>query len=103
MRLNTYPIGWRGKISDGRVRVRVAGLLFLYGYGHHLYLHKRSHSFPTRRSSDLCHQWFLNTEPQIIQDLVNTGKTKLVWKDFDRSEEHTSELQSRTLISYAVF
>ena len=30
-----------------------------------------------------CHQWFLNTEPQIIQDLVNTGKAKLVWKDFD--------------------
>jgi len=30
-----------------------------------------------------CHQWFLNTEPQIVQNLVNTGKVKLVWKDFD--------------------
>ena len=30
-----------------------------------------------------CNQWFLNTEPQIIQNLVNTGKVKLVWKDFD--------------------
>jgi len=30
-----------------------------------------------------CHQWFLNTEPQIIQNLLNTGKAKLVWKDFD--------------------
>src|SRR5437899_11709015 len=30
-----------------------------------------------------CRQWFLNTEPQIVQNLVNTGKVKLVWKDFD--------------------
>jgi protein-disulfide isomerase len=30
-----------------------------------------------------CHQWFLNTEPQILQNLVNAGRVKLVWKDFD--------------------
>jgi protein-disulfide isomerase len=30
-----------------------------------------------------CHQWFLNTEPQLLQNYVDTGKAKLVWKDFD--------------------
>lgn len=30
-----------------------------------------------------CRAWFLTQEPQIIQNLVNTGQAKLAWKDFD--------------------
>ncbi len=30
-----------------------------------------------------CRAWFLSQEPQIIQNLVNTGQAKLAWKDFD--------------------
>lgn len=29
-----------------------------------------------------CHQWFINTEPQIVKNLINTDQAKLVWKDF---------------------
>jgi len=29
-----------------------------------------------------CDQWFRNTEPLIVQNMINTNQTKLVWKDF---------------------
>ena len=30
-----------------------------------------------------CGEWFHTQEPSLIQNLVDTGKTKLVWRDFD--------------------
>jgi protein-disulfide isomerase len=30
-----------------------------------------------------CSYWFRNYEQQVLQNLLNTGKAKLVWKDFD--------------------
>lgn len=30
-----------------------------------------------------CGGWFQNQESSVVQDLVNTGKAKLVWRDFD--------------------
>ena len=30
-----------------------------------------------------CDQWYKTTEPQIVQNLINTGTAKLVWRDFD--------------------
>src|SRR3546814_4259162 len=72
------------------------------------------HSFPTRRSSDLIAR---DTRPGTVADLFegyvaalkDAGKPS--WKEVekgldrvaDRSEEHTSELQSLMRISYAVF
>jgi len=29
-----------------------------------------------------CDVWFRNTEPQIVQNLIDTNQAKLVWKDF---------------------
>src|SRR5213594_4761021 len=70
---------------------------FFKSYGDPQDLHKRSHSFPTRRSSDLPPRESWSSCPRTT-----------LWhppgpSDRPRSEEHTSELQSRTLISYAVF
>jgi len=30
-----------------------------------------------------CGGWFQNQEASVVQDLVNTGKAKLIWRDFD--------------------
>ncbi len=30
-----------------------------------------------------CGEWFQNQEASVIQNIVNTGKAKLVWRDFD--------------------
>src|SRR5437660_8369912 len=50
--------------------------------------HRVLHSFPTRRSSDL--------PPRDAQRLLQVGlETKLLESRDGRSEEHTSELQSR--------
>src|SRR3546814_17677820 len=84
---------------------------FFSCYGDHRDLHVLTHSFPTRRSSDL----FADpTEACRNTHLVTTD----VWTSMDfeaeneerrkaftnwRSEEHTSELQSLMRISYAVF
>src|SRR6056300_512681 len=56
------------------------------------------HSFPTRRSSDLFHvaQSHLTTQP-------SPSRLTPVHERGVRSEEHTSELQSHSEISYAVF
>src|SRR5213594_3518177 len=77
--------------------------IFIYFFqysAHHRDLHKRSHSFPTRRSSDLGVPMQLHAamnQREFHQILERHGQTPI------RSEEHTSELQSRTLKSYAVF
>ena len=30
-----------------------------------------------------CDYWFKTQEPQVVQNIVDTGKARLVWKDFD--------------------
>src|SRR3546814_8192231 len=104
-------------------------------YGYHLDLHVLTHSFPTRRSSDLQgHQGASDMKADnVLATIGNTPHIRLsrlfpdheVWvkskranpggsiKDRialamvedaeQRSEEHTSELQSLMRISYAVF
>src|SRR3546814_26933 len=84
-----------------------------------------THSFPTRRSSDLCAQQIqgrvlpalperckavlrkhltINTECYTTPLLTTTQRYCSLFADTDmRSEEHTSELQSLMRISYAVF
>src|SRR5687768_18591101 len=58
------------------------------------------HSFPTRRSSDLqaateanwfAGSWHVEEHDVVLVDLRGTGEGNAL----DRSEEHTSELQSR--------
>src|SRR5210317_2172163 len=75
--------------------VTSASCMFFFScYGDHRDLHPILHSFPTRRSSDLSrrrHTRFLNVTG------VQTCALPI------RSEEHTSELQSHSEISYAVF
>src|SRR5881398_1605696 len=74
---------------------------FFYCYGYHRDLHVKRHSFPTRRSSDLV---------EVLKDVADLHAEEDDHphhldgdeKD-DRSEEHTSELQSPLNISYAVF
>src|SRR3546814_16725151 len=106
---------------------------FFEGYGDHRDLHVLTHSFPTRLSSDLrgrgrpardAEIWhgrpprLLRRRPQVAGALrvrraecahAERGsfgmKITLDWlkEHLDRSEEHTSELQSLMRISYAVF
>src|SRR3546814_19778871 len=93
-------------------------MLFVYllfkGYGDHRELHVLTHSCPTRRSSDLA-----TTAPAgevrvvFLGDSITAGYGLEVDQAFpalvgqaldrERSEEHTSELQSLMRISYAVF
>src|SRR3546814_9172727 len=94
-------------------------IFICYVYGDLRDLHVRTHSFPTRRSSDL--------DAELVGDLVQHAEPAAdgVGRDLpgqrehlgaaaiggrqrcagveDRSEEHTSELQSLMRISYAVF
>src|SRR3546814_7997035 len=104
--------------------------LFLYGYGDHLYLHVPTHSFPTRRSSELS-DTFARSRPRArrrypprrsrvspsrkmpgpssppLLRLTNRWRTLrfLMFRlhNLVSSDEHTSELQSLMRISYAVF
>src|SRR3546814_4635024 len=105
-------------------------IFFFYGYGYHLDLHVRTHSFPPRRSSDLaCRDSAVPPlhaldEPARHARRVECddarnhaqgrsgrcgrtgrrgGSAMSVLKQNARSEEHTSELQSLMRISYAVF
>src|SRR5688500_20351261 len=79
--------------------------LYIYGYRRHLYLH----SFPTRRSSDLrltdsavILEFGFKSEGSVpreeFKDAPQIGEDVEVLleslEDDDRSEEHTSELQS---------
>src|SRR3546814_5736125 len=98
-------------------------LVFFERYGDHRDLHVLTHSFPTRRSSDLlvigadhaaCVGFAgLRREGDVVDivaaiagqfhaaDGFRVGGTGL--GELTRSEEHTSELQSLMRISYAVF
>src|SRR3546814_4018745 len=102
---------------------------FLSVYGDHRYLHVRTHSFPTRRSSDLIGEQIecavrrsqpveaglrqpLQQQRAILGIAVHVGvelmtaiehRDRRVLRQGRRSEEHTSELQSLMRISYAVF
>src|SRR3546814_8652641 len=95
---------------------------FFYGCGDHLDLHLLTHSFPTRRSSELgldqlrIAEQFLVGDParghrmvagdqrvQLFGQRLLVGDAVGHVEIEPRSEEHTSELQSLMRISYAVF
>src|SRR3546814_4434887 len=93
-------------------------LFFFYWYGDHRDLHVLTHSFPTRRSSDLGVLDVAERAPVGEDPVHHAGvdyacdgvvvEVLLVRRPFGvigepRSEEHTSELQSLMRISYAVF
>src|SRR5210317_1655132 len=98
-----YKLGLDSEPSNGTGDIKLDQwkCFFFDCYGIHRDLHPILHSFPTRRSSDL------------IQDLrrVTTLNDEVAIGRRDesglltpaRSEEHTSELQSHSAISYAVF
>src|SRR5690606_41997612 len=73
---------------------------FLYHCTGH---HRDLHSFPTRRSSDLMPRagcWKRAAAARQRYGFArtargNASKSWQSWPDFERSEEHTSELQSR--------
>src|SRR3546814_17779504 len=89
--------------------------IFFTLFGHHRDLHVLTHSFPTRRSSDLghaSHRDLRETEEcrtrrdadVADQRQFETAAQRIaVYGILRRSEEHTSELQSLLRISYAVF
>src|SRR3546814_3736442 len=95
---------------------------FFKGYGDHRELHVLTHSFPTRRCSDLrgmALSVFGHRMYPEAKDLLQrhdalaiaamehsgllTGTVHIGVPPSMRSEEHTSELQSLMRISYAVF
>src|SRR3546814_15115165 len=104
-------------------------VVFFYLYGYHRDLHVLTHSFPTRRSSDLAcavtfgahliEPIFALALPQRdldapaphaagqIMEKADSAFDRLVFRNpaprAGRSEEHTSELQSLMRNSYAVF
>src|SRR6056297_1318826 len=75
---------------------------FFKCYGDHRYLHVLTHSFPTRRSSDLF-PLASRTRPDVGCTPVRCRTPGPLRSMPSRSEEHTSELQSLRRISYAVF
>src|SRR3546814_8398350 len=97
-------------------------MFFFYCYGDHRDLHVLTHSFPTRRSSDLQIKGLVVQPVGVQQGGAARGVHRRLSRhrlggDFflcpslltihagavSRSEEHTSELQSLMRISYAVF
>src|SRR3546814_5429240 len=98
-----------------------SGSYFLYCYGYTQDLHVRTLSFPTRRSSDLTRADLetvvrAKAAIQLGEDVGDAAQIKVAQhiarqrfdiaagqQSRDRSEEHTSELQSLMRISYAVF
>src|SRR3546814_3779236 len=87
-------------------------VFFFKGDGDHRDLHVLTHSFPTRRSSDLAadlsdphalalsrHDAYSRASAPAVSRRPRMSLTFLP----RRSEEHTSELQSLMRISYAVF
>src|SRR3546814_4987168 len=94
-------------------------LLFFFSvFGDHRALHVLTHSFPTRRSSDLAagRRWRHLLHRQLCRRVCGRCRVRQIAveirsadvegassQDGLRSEEHTSELQSLMRISYAVF
>src|SRR3546814_12285083 len=82
-------------------------VFFVYSYADHRDLHVLTHSFPTRRSSDLRRSRPRRHSPG--SGRIQRRAAPSAWRlacgaaSPDRSEEHTSELQSLMRISYAVF
>src|SRR3546814_12470107 len=84
-----------------------------YGYGDHRDLHVLTHSFPTRRSSDLDQRDVLLGEREVeereVLPLPLRRRRLLLEHDLDieadenKDRKSTSELQSLMRISYAVF
>src|SRR5213083_3380743 len=72
---------------------------FFSRYGDHRDLHNSEHSFPTRRSSDL----FRRSQHLPAGEGAVAAPDAALAGSPARSEEHTSELQSLAVISYAVF
>src|SRR3546814_16528032 len=90
--------------------------LFLEGSGDHRDLHVLTHTFPTRRSSDLDFKGKYQGSYEEVSSAIDRHSARpqidrarffsaLVFNLIigNRSEEHTSELQSLMRISYAVF
>src|SRR3546814_12949448 len=91
---------------------------FFYGYGDHRDLHVLTHSFPTRRASDLPVSVSRRRQPGADGDQQRVHQLPIPlppWRPAEvgrrcaqspslrrRSEEHTSELQSLMRTSYAV-
>src|SRR3546814_13258646 len=83
---------------------------FFYCSGDHRDRHVLTHSFPTRRSSDLLRNAAGRAKVRADRCSVDRQRDIVETADADhrvnldiRSEEHTSELQSLMRISYAVF
>src|SRR3546814_6205488 len=72
---------------------------------------RTDHSFPTRRSSDLAYDQWRHYHESLQETEKSTLSTARLLAEYtartfnaaERSEEHTSELQSLMRISYAVF
>src|SRR3546814_17902340 len=84
--------------------------IILYGCGHHRNLPLLTHTFPTRRSSELFLYEAMQTLNATDEAAALTRFDELLvahaahsFGNASRSEEHTSELQSLMSISYAVF
>src|SRR3546814_11695553 len=109
---------WLLDIS-GRYSMYVDYMFFFERYGDHRDLHVLTHSFPTRRSSDLENKGQERQDDARRQIEAANRPAPEAERDQDReddrrhaehmgqpvprSEEHTSELQSLMRISYAVF
>src|SRR3546814_5519389 len=88
-------------------------VFFFYGYDDHRDLLVLTHSFPTRRASDLLAALAGERKAEVVpcgrrQQHRDHGKPLEAGEAASRlrqtrSEEHTSELQSLMRISYAVF
>src|SRR5881628_349329 len=79
------------------------GVFFYQSDRDHRDLHVSHHSFPTRRSSDLVFPRMSSPKTRGSFLRRSLAGSLDFGRNIPRSEEHTSELQSLTDISYAVF